>query len=187
MRLKIILIVLSAKRDKYFIAMKKFTKGALIMALLGMSIILSSWDWFDKAKQKVKEVTQEVLDGEKESAHDLIQAKLDTLQATVKIFNRRDISNQKFYEIANIHLRIAKELHTLTYWDETELRLFRKLTQGWCGGHPENKNWVSGFFRYNEALDYEFTDIVYPFDESNQLPTPLATSKTDDILDGLLK
>ncbi len=167
--------------------MKIINKGVLIVALSGMTVFLSSWDLLDKAKQKVKDFTKEVLDGEKESDHTLIKAKLDTLQATVKIYNRRNISNQKFNQIENLHLRIAKELSYLTYWDETERALFLKLTQGWCGGYPQNKNWVSGYFRYDEARDYEYTDYVYPFDESNQLPTPLATSKTDNILDGLLK
>lgn len=154
-----------------------------------MSALLSSCDWVDKAKQNVKEFTQEVLDGEKESDRYLIKAKLDTLEATVKILEKPDLSNRKFFAISNLHLRIAKELHyclnDLIDGDDEDLNKYRKLTQGWNGGHPHNRNWVSGYVRYYEAEDYEFTEYVFPFDESNQLPT--AFSESDNIVDGLLE
>lgn len=164
--------------------MKSYTKFIPIMILLAMSTILTSWDILDNAKKKIKSYTQEVL-GEEEK-NDLITSKLDTLEATVKVFEKHGLDNQKFYNIVNMHLRIALELHYVNAdLPSEEHDRFYKLTGGWCGGHPFNKNWVSAFSPYDEGLDYEYTDYVYPFDESNPLPT--AHSKSDDILDGLLK
>lgn len=169
--------------------MKIFTKAIFIVILLAMSVVLSSWDWVDKAKQTVKEFTQEVLDGEKESDRYLIKAKLDTLEATVKILENPRLSNQKFFAISNLHLRIAKELHYCFNGfvddDDEDFKRYYRLTGGWTGGHPHNRNWVSGFVSYSEAEDYEFTDYVFKFDESNQLPT--ASSKSDNIVNGLLE
>lgn len=163
--------------------MKSYTKFIPMMILLAMSTILTSWDILDNAQKKIKGYTQEVLGEEK---NDLITSKLDTLEATVKVFEKHGLDNQKFYNIVNMHLRIALELHYVyASLPREDFDRFKKLTGGWFGGHRHNKNWVSAFSPYDEGLDYEYTDYVYPFDESNPLPT--AHSKSDDILDGLLK
>lgn len=85
--------------------MKSYTKFIPMMILLAMSTILTSWDILDNAKKKIKSYTQEVL-GEEEK-NDLITSKLDTLEATVKVFEKHGLDNQKFYNIVNMHLRIA--------------------------------------------------------------------------------
>ena len=61
---------------------------------------------------------------------------------------------------------------TLLSEDEFDSR-YALYTVGWGGGHLYNRNWVSACFPYDEELDYEYVDEVYPFDESNQLPTAL--------------
>lgn len=163
--------------------MRTCVKYIPMVILLTISSILTSWDLLDNAKKKIKSYTQEVLGEEK---NDLITSKLDTLEATVKALEKHGLGNRKFYYIGNMHLRIALELHYVgANLPREESHRFAKLTGGWRGGSPLNQNWVSAFFPYDEGLDYEYTDYEYPFDESNPLPT--AHSKSDDILDGLLK
>lgn len=152
----------------------------------------SYWDLWDKAKQKAKSLVKEtltILDGEDDVIQrELIKAKLDTLEATVKAFERHRLSNQKYYEIKCLHLRLVRELADCLptiIGDDIDKNRFKKLTGGYCGGSKLNNNWVSVHVYYDEALDYEYTDNVYPFDESNPLPT--ASSKSDNIVDKLLK
>ena len=152
----------------------------------------SYWDLWDKAKQKAKSLVKEtltILDGEDDVIQrELIKEKLDTLEATVKAFERHRLSNPKYYEIKSLHLRLVRELAyclPTIIIDDVDKDRFKRLTGGYCGASPGNKNWVSVHIHYDEALDYEYTDIVYPFDESNPLPT--ASSKSDNIADKLLK
>lgn len=116
---------------------------------------------------------------------DLIRAKLDTLEATVMVLKSYDTPIDKYYRVANIHLRIAKELHYyIAVYERAanptpEEAKFRDLTDGWSGGHLYNENWVSKYISYNESLDYEYTDVVFPFDESNPLPTAVVSQAED--------
>ena len=120
----------------------------------------------------------------------LVKAKLDTLEATYEIVQGHGLSNQKFYEIEYLHLRLVKELQScmnqLLFIDPDDLdaKLWKKVTGGHCGGSL-NPNWVSAYFPYDEGLDYEFPDGVYEFNESIALPT--APSKAENIMDELLK
>ena len=86
--------------------MKAAIRLMSLLILLAGTIFLSSWDLWDNAKKKVKNL----LDGENPQATALINAKLDTLEATAKIMESKRVSNQKFAEIEYIHLRIAREL-----------------------------------------------------------------------------
>lgn len=136
------------------------------------------------------------MDGENPEATQIINAKLDTLEVTSQAMEHyRKMGNQKFAELEYKHLRIARELRYCVAGivagsgsknggyvasggasssSDPDSR-FARLTQGWGGGHINNRNWVSGYFPYDESLDYEYTDLTYPFDESNPLPT--ATKK----------
>lgn len=173
--------------------MKKSHHLFTLAFLLLSTIFLGSWDLWDNAKKKVKNM----LDGENPEATQLINAKLDTLQSTAdQMEHYQKMSNKKFAEVEYKHLRIARELRYCvagivsgagrgksgvtinnggaSSGNDPDSR-FARATQGWGGGHINNLNWVSGYFPYDESLDYEYVDEVYPFDESNPLPT--ATSK----------
>lgn len=143
------------------------------------------------------------MSGENPQANKVVKAKLDTLEMTYKIIKRRStLTAQKYAEIEYTHLRIAKELNyclagviaggkgkgkgsgggktgtgyyvsgAQSYDDEFDSR-YALYTGGWGGGHLYNRNWVSACIPYDEVLDYEYVDEVFPFDESNQLPTAL--------------
>lgn len=173
--------------------MRNFTRFFIFIILMGIPLLCSSWELWDKAKSAVKDM----LNGEDEVVNSLIEAKLDTLEATVKVLKSyKRLGNQKHAEIVYLHLRLVKELKYClegegygsgTSHNKTELNnnRFNEYTGGWGGGHPHNRNWVSVFVPYKESFDYEYTDIVYPFDESNALPT--ASSNADDIMNGLLR
>ena len=181
--------------------MKTFARLFAITSLLLATIFLSSCD---NAKRKI----MDTLDGENPEAKALISAKLDTLEATVKIMkSNQKLSNQKLAEIEYIHLRIARELRYCVAGiaaggssgkgagslgsagassDSDPDSRFTMVTGGWGGGHIYNYNLVSSFFPYvGEGLDYEYVSEKYPFDESNALPT--ASSNADDIMNQLLK
>lgn len=152
--------------------------------MLLMAIFFSSWDLWEKAKSKAKEVTREVLAYPDEDKLKIIQAKIDTLEATVNI--GLGLNNQKHAQIKYIHLRLVKELY---YYQEEfpphEIQMYINLTDGRKGGSPLNRNWISGKFPYIESFDYEYVEERYPFDESIQLPS--VSTNADKIIEGFLK
>lgn len=121
-------------------------------------------------------------------------AKLDSLEATAQILRESTrMDNKKFGKISNLHLRLVLELRPaikkLPKSDALYQR-FKKATANMGsnrGGDADqlNRNWVTLLLYYDEARDYEYTDNVYPFDQSNELPT--ANTKTDRLANDLMQ